>query len=204
MLTINTKLLFISISLIKWISQYLPSANLILYYFAHAIYLLYAQFSLIQFFAAIFPYIIKFILPTNPKATISQLLLNTFNNLDIKNRNRISNRDDPYGILVSINIVLLSQPLNIILVMRSIKKAQINLVIQSGRPFFLKIHRSLSYDILSKTPLRSKLSVDTTHSGRACHTTQTLEVIRERAKKVDRFLFALIYINSIYKYYSSC
>jgi len=51
------------------------------------------------------------------------LLLNVFRNLDIKNKNRISNRGDPYGIPVGVGIGLLLYPLNIILVVHFIKKA---------------------------------------------------------------------------------
>jgi hypothetical protein len=38
----------------------------------------------------------------------------------------------------------------------------------------------------------SRLSIDTTHPGRACHAAWTLEVIRERAERVDRFFLAPI------------
>ena len=160
-LTINTKLLFTLLFLIKQISQYLSSANLALCCFAYIIYLLYAQFSLVQFSAAVFPYIIRFILSINPRATISQLLLNISSSLDIKNRNRISNRGNPYRIPIGISIILLLQPLNTILVLRPIRKDQVNLIIQSSRPFFLRIYRSLLYNIQLKAPLISRLSIDT-------------------------------------------
>ena len=61
-----------------------------------------------QFSTAIFPYIIRFILSTNPKATVSSLLLNISSSSNIKNRNKINNRGDPYRMPVGININSLS------------------------------------------------------------------------------------------------
>ena len=93
---------------------------------------------------------------------------------------------------VGVSIFSLLQPLNTILVVRPIRKAWINLIIHSSRPFFLSIYRSLSYNTWLKAPLISRLSIDTTHPGRACHAAQTLEVIREIAKRVNRFFLAPI------------
>jgi hypothetical protein len=47
----------------------------------------------------------------------------------------------------------------------------------------------------SKAPLISRLSMDTTQPGRACHAAWTLEVIRERAERVDRFFLAPICVH---------
>ena len=193
-LTIKARSLLALLFLIKQISQYLSSANLTLYLFAYAIHLLYAQFSLVQFSTTISPYIIRFISSINPRATISQLPSNVFRSLDIKNKNNISERGDPYRIPVGISIVSLSYPLNTILVERPIRNAQVNLVIQSGRPFFLRIYKSLLYNIQLKAPLISRLSIDTTQPRRACYAAQTLEVIRERAKRVNRFFLTPIYV----------
>ena len=57
-----------------------------------------------QFSTAVSPYIIRFVSSINPKATISWLLSNISSSLDIKNRNRIGKRGDPYRIPVSISI----------------------------------------------------------------------------------------------------
>ena len=127
--TINIKLLFTLFFLVKQISWYLSSINLTSCRFTYIIYLLYTQFSLVQFSTAIFPYIIRFVSSINPKATVSQLLLNVSSNSHIKNKNRISNRGNPYRIPMGVSIVSLLQPLNIILVVRPVKKAQINLII---------------------------------------------------------------------------
>jgi len=62
----------------------------------------------VQFSAAVSPYIIRFISSTNPKATISWLLLNVSSSLDIKKRNRISKRGDPYRIPIGVSIISLS------------------------------------------------------------------------------------------------
>jgi len=77
----------------------------------------------VQFSTAVLPYIIRFILSTNPKAIISWLPLNVLKSSDIKNKNRIDNRGDLCGMLVGIGIKLLSYPLNTILVVHPVKKA---------------------------------------------------------------------------------
>ena len=41
----------------------------------------------------------------------------------------------------------------------------------------------------------SRLSIDITHPGQACHAAWTLEVIREIAKRVDCFFFIPIYVH---------
>ena len=88
---------------------------------------------------------------------------NVSSSLDIKKRNKISNRGNPYKIPIGVSIGLLSYPLIIIFVEYPIKKAWINLIIQSSKPLFFKIYISLLYNILLKAPLRSKLSIDIIH-----------------------------------------
>ena len=55
-----------------------------------------------------FPYVIRFVLFTNPKAIVSWLLLNVSRSSDIKNRNRIGESGDPCGIPVGVGIISLS------------------------------------------------------------------------------------------------
>ena len=74
-----------------------------------------------QFSTVVLPHIIKFVSSTNPKAIVSWLLLNVSKSLNMKNKNRIGNKGDPYGIPVSVNIGSLLYPLNIILVVRPVK-----------------------------------------------------------------------------------
>ena len=50
------------------------------------------------------PYIIRFVLSTNPNAIVFWLPLNVFKNLDIKNKNRIGNRGNHYRIPEGVNI----------------------------------------------------------------------------------------------------
>ena len=114
----------------------------------------------------------------------------------MKKRNKIGDRGDPCRIPVGVGIGSLSYPSIIIFVERPVRKAWTNLIVQSGRPLFLKIHRSLSCDTLSKAPLRSRLSMDTVHPGWACHAAWTLEVTRERAERVDYFFFVPIWVHS--------
>ena len=101
---------------------------------------------------------------------------------------------------MGISIVLLLYPLNTILVKRPIRKAQVN---QSSRPFFLRIYKSLLYKMQLKAPLISRLSIDTTQPRRACYAAQILEVIRERAKRVNYFFLTPIYVYSSSPYTST-
>ena len=104
---------------------------------------------------------------------------------------------------VGISIFSLSQPLNTILVVRPIRKAQINLIIYSSRPFFLSIYRSLLYNIQLNIPLISRLSIDTIYPRRVYYAAQTLEVIREIANRVNRFFFIPICVYSSSPYAST-
>ena len=104
---------------------------------------------------------------------------------------------------MGISIFLLLQPLNTILVVRLIRKAWINLIIYFSRPFFLSIYRSLLYNTWLNAPLISRLSINTTYFRRACYAAQTLEVIREIAKRVNRFFLIPIYIYSSSPYAST-
>ena len=85
-------------------SWYLSDVNLTPCRFAYAIHLLYAWFSLVQFSAAVSPYVIRFVSSTNPRATVSWLPSNVSSSLDIKNRNRIGKRGDPYRMPIGISI----------------------------------------------------------------------------------------------------
>ena len=58
----------------------------------------------------------------NPRATVFWLLLNVSSSLNIKNRNKIGERGDPYRIPIGVKIVLLLWPLNTILVKCPIRK----------------------------------------------------------------------------------
>ena len=49
-------------------------------------------------------YIIRFVLFINPRAIVFWLLLNVSSSLDIKNRNKISERGDPYRMPIGVNI----------------------------------------------------------------------------------------------------
>ena len=82
----------------------------------------------------------------------------------MKKRNKISDRSDPYKIPIGVGIGLLLYSLIIIFVEYPIRKAWINLIVQSSKPLFFKIHRSLLYNILLKAPLRSRFSIDIVYS----------------------------------------
>jgi len=76
-----------------------------------------------------FPYIIKFILLTNLRAIVSWLSSNVSSSLDIKKRNKISKRGNPYRIPIGISINSLSCPSIIIFIVHPIRKAWTNLII---------------------------------------------------------------------------
>ena len=120
--TIKAKLLPARLFIVKWMSWYFFGANFIPYCFVYATHLLHIWFNLVQLFAAVLPYAIKFVLFINLKAIVSWLLLNILKSLNIKNKNRINNRGDFYKISISVNIRLLLYPLNTILVVCPIKK----------------------------------------------------------------------------------
>jgi len=82
-----------------------------------------------QFFTAVLPYVIRFVLFTNFKTIVFWLPLNVLKSSDIKNKNRIDNRGDPCKMPIGVSIGLLSYPLNIILVVRPVKKAWTKLTI---------------------------------------------------------------------------
>ena len=102
------------------------------------------------------------LLSINSRAIISQLLLLYISSsLNIyKKRNRIGNRGNPQRIPIGISINLLLQLSIVIFIVRSIRKAQINLIIYFSRPLFLRIYKSLLYNILLKTLLRSRPSIN--------------------------------------------
>ena len=68
------------------------------------------------------------------------------------------------------------------------------------------IYRSLLYNIQLKAPLMFKLSIDIIYPRRACYATQTLKVIKEIAKRVNRLFFTpiCVYNSSPYASMASC
>ena len=76
-----------------------------------------------QFFATMLLYIIKFVLFTNSKAIVFWLPLNFSKSLNIKNKNRISDRGNLCGILIGVGVKLLLYFLNTILIVCFVKKA---------------------------------------------------------------------------------
>ena len=76
-----------------------------------------------QFSAAVFPHVIRFVSSTNPRAIVSWLLSNVFSSLNMKKRNKIGDRGNPYKIPIGVSISLLSYPLIIIFVEYPVRKA---------------------------------------------------------------------------------
>src|SRR5271155_5749642 len=93
---------------------------------------------------------------------------------------------DPCGIPVFVSIQALSCPVYAIRVRLPCRKLATVCITHSGNPFFFRIASSLSCDVFGKAPAKSRLSIDTTHPGRARHAVWTHEVSSPIADKVDR------------------
>jgi hypothetical protein len=85
--------------LIKWISWYFSGENWTLCRLAHFIQALWAFFSVLQFSAAIGPYIIRFVSLINPIPWVAPSL-KVSSRLLTKKRKSIGKRGNPYGIPV--------------------------------------------------------------------------------------------------------
>ena len=111
----------------------------------------------------------------------------------MKNRNRIGDKGDPWGMPVWVWIHSLSYPVNAIRVRLLVRKLAMTWINHSGSPFLFRIQRRRSWETLSKAPAKSKLSIDTTHPGRAFHAVWTHEVSKPTADRVDRCFQAPIW-----------
>ena len=87
--------------LVKYISQHLSRANIALCLFAYVVHLSCALVSLQQLSQVVSLYVIRLVLSTNPNPSVLLLTYqNSTSSLDIKNKNRIGNSGDPWGMLV--------------------------------------------------------------------------------------------------------
>ena len=91
-----------------------------------------------------------------------------------------------------ISIQSLSCPVNAIRVRLPYRKLAIALVSYSGKPFFLRIARSLSWGTLSNAPARSRLSINTTHPRRARYVVSTYIISSLTTDSVDLLRLAPI------------
>ena len=112
-------------------------------------------------------------------------LWNFFRSSNIKKRNRISNRGDPWGIPISVQIQLLLYPINLIWVLCTIKKLYMKSISHFRKPFLFRIQRSLLWEILGNTPARSRLSINTMYLWRVCHAICTQELSRPTTNSID-------------------
>ena len=96
--------------LIKWISQYFSGKNQTPYCLAYSIQVLQAFSSVLQFSAAIGPYIIRFMSSTKPIPQVAPSL-KELSRLLIKKRKSIGERGNPYSIPVVIAIGGLQYPI---------------------------------------------------------------------------------------------
>ena len=94
---------------------------------------------------------------------------------------------------ISIWIQLLLYPINLIWVLRAIKKLYMKSVSHFRKPFLFRIWRSLSWETLGNAPARSRLNIDTTHPRRVCHAVCTQELSSPTADSVDRLRLAPIW-----------
>ena len=172
--------------LIKQISLYFSREKATLYLFTQVIYLLQASSSYRQLLQADRPYIIIFILSIN--LNISKLLLSyrrSSSSLDIQKRKRIRERQEPQGILASIGIQLLLYLVKVIFVFLPVRKFYINYRIYNRKPFFYRTQIRQLQEILLKVLLMSRLSIDTTHLGRASYVVQMHDVSSSSTNSID-------------------
>src|SRR6266576_5516143 len=87
--------------LVKWISWYFSSKNWTPCHLAHSIQVLWAFSSVLQFSAAVGPYIIRFVSLINPIPWVAPFL-KVSSGLLIKKRKSIGKRGDLCGILIMI------------------------------------------------------------------------------------------------------
>src|SRR5437764_12344625 len=73
----------------------------------------------------------------------------------------------------------------VILVHLAVRKLWTKSRIHRGNFFFSRIQMSLSWETLSNAPVRSRLSMDTTHPGRAFHAVWTQGVSKSIVVIVD-------------------
>src|SRR5215469_8209195 len=180
----------------KCISLYLSGANFDPCLLDHSRHLLCASSSRSQFSWAEFPQVIRFVSSTNPNPSLlSSTSCMPSRSSDMKNRKRIGDMGDPWGMPVFIWIQSLSYPSNATLVRRLCIKLRTYLVIHSGRPFFLSIQRSLSLDTWSYAPLMSKLSIDTTHPFLLSQAVCMQDISSSIAERVDLFLLPPIWFH---------
>lgn len=111
----------------------------------------------------------------------------------MKNKNRIGDNRDPWGMPVCVWVHSLSYSVKAIRVLLLVRKLAVTWISHSGSPFLFRIQRRRSWETMSKAPARSKLSIDTTHPGRAFHAVWTHEVSDPTADKVDRCFRAPIW-----------
>ena len=172
--------------LIKQISLYFSREKATLYLFTQVMHLSQASSSYRQLLQVDRPYIIIFILSIN--LNVSKLLLSyrrSSSSLDIQKRKRIRERWEPQGILASVGIQLLLYLVKVIFVFLPIRKFCINCRIYNRKPFFYRTQIRQLQETLLKAPLMSRLSIDTTHLGRASHAVQTHNVSSSSADSVD-------------------
>ena len=83
-----------------------------------------------------------------------------------------------------------------IFVRRSVRKFLIDCISHSGYPFVCMIYSRRSWDTLSNAPLRLRLSMETTHLGRARHAVWTHPVSSSSAERVKCCFRAPIWFHS--------
>ena len=172
--------------LIKQMSLYFSREKATLYLFAQVMHLSQASSSCRQLLWADRPHAIIFMLSMN--LNVSKLLLScrrSSSSLDIQKRKRIRERWEPQGILASVGIQSLLYLVKVIFVFLPVRKFYTNCRIYNRKPFFYRTQIRQLWETLSKALLMSRLSIDTTHLGRASYAVQMHDVSSSSANSVD-------------------
>ena len=188
------RLLFGSyLHLVKYIRQYLFSANLALQYFVYTIQWLCIVSKQQQLSCIEFPYTTRLVLSTKPKP--KELLLgyqSSSKSSTINKRKSIGKRGDPQGILVSIRNQLLLNLQKKSLVWRPWRKAIIKQRTYSRQPLVQRTQSNLLQEMYKKALPMSKLSIETIQPRWAFYIVLMLVVSRSIVVKVEHIFLVPI------------
>ena len=168
----------------KWINWYFSGANFTPCVFAQSSHFLCRVVRVLQFSSVDLDHVRMFVSSTKPPAE-DLGVCRIGSRVPTKNKNRIGDSVEPWGIPVSVGIC---PPLYVPMwmdVVLSWRNDSVNLVIQVGIPFSLILWMSLLWETLSKAPEMSRLSMEATSPFPWPHIVWTCSVRSSIADSVD-------------------
>ena len=141
---------------------YFINSNLTLYLRIYCSQIFCIILNYLQFFLIFFPYINRLTSSTNPVDIIFCAGdWYASSKLTLKNRNRIGDKTDPWGMPHRTFFACDFYSLNLIVVIRSDKKNFTHFISHLDIFFIRRFSKSRSWNILSKAPVISRLNIDT-------------------------------------------